>query len=306
MRQGNMKGSGWKLFAIYGVAVLAIAYLIFVLAVKGDAFSYLHFGVLLLIVVLIIIPVADKLKIFNFIDFSSKLDTFRSETKKELSDIRSQISANIRSNISPIQQQFTFQNIDEKYSQNLVQALKEVSGNLADSSVPRIPEGTSLETQFINRANSILSKAYVVLMFAHVISFSIYEKRLMQSDDLGKGELGRNGLTKVHLDYLMKNGLSIFVPATEIEKTKEELSKIPELIALYEAVEKHDKMIGESEQYNPLIDDINDGLGSIIAGEIIQQNGIIVSHVRMKDWIDQKKKDLEGELAKLKAGDDSK
>ena len=65
-------------------------------------------------------------------------------------------------------------------------------------------------------------------------------------------------------------------------------------------------MIGESEQYNPLIDDINDGLGSIIAGEIIQQNGIIVSHVRMKDWIDQKKKDLEGELAKLKAGDDSK
>ena len=74
--------------------LLGIGFFIFILLdifVRNKEFSNYHYWFLISAVALILAPMARRLRIFDFLDFNSKLDEFKQSIEMQFTDIKQQI-----------------------------------------------------------------------------------------------------------------------------------------------------------------------------------------------------------------------
>lgn len=102
-------------FPRIGAVFLAFGFLFFTLFdlfVRDKEISSFHFWILIAACSLILATIASRLKILNFVDFDSKFKKLEKTTKQELANIRQQVSASIKQQITPSQNVSTTVNLD--------------------------------------------------------------------------------------------------------------------------------------------------------------------------------------------------
>jgi hypothetical protein len=288
----GLKSSVWNQIVPYVVAAIATAYLIYVLVVQGDPLQFIHFWIFLLVVVLVLAPLAGRLKIWNLIDFDSKFQSLRNETKKELDQIRNQVSSVVQTSIVPMQHQWTVLGVDERMAKKLSESIEE---QFKLMSLHRHLNGTkeidSTRIQFLRRADFYRSRIYVVLSAAHFFHIVIREGRIPESGELGPD--ATDGRISHTLKHILDGGVELFVPPEEVAKTIEELRSIEKLLDLYRSVDSKETNVPSEQEGDQLFDNINSGLSGILAGVLLYGSQAIVAQQNVKRVLKELKEEWE-------------
>lgn len=279
------------------IALSIFAYLIYSLIFRGDAFSALHIGALAIILVLILGPVASRLKVFNLIDFNSKLDGLRQEqqeTKAHLNQLTNQISTvstalSIRFN--PVQV-VSLQGLEQ-----LISNSQQTKSQLPDEG------GKYTKTEFLRRTNGFRYRALPLLMLTRSFQITINEHRLFSSDlDTIQGEtIDERIKNLVHI--ILQNDLRTAFPIEVIDEKTAKTCKYPVITAdtldglrqIYSLLDLSHKIeTGEEELPSPrdidnLFNKIDSTLATIGAGLEIVATESILTNYRVTSTLDSLK-----------------
>ena len=285
------------------IAVIIFAYLVYSLFFAADALSVLHILVLALIVVLILAPMANRLKLFNFIDFSSKLNNARQEqqsTKRELSELRNQMSTFVSTRVSPIQ--VVTMNGSEALRE-LLAGFRHTKTEVNSTSSIKKDDKYSKEG-FLRRAYGYRYRAYALLLLTLSFQVAIRENRPLELTDNVGGNTMNEKVTNM-IKRILDNGLETVFPIKTIDdKSGEEISVItPEikenlqllnsLIELYQKIETDEIELPSRQDINSLFDKIGDALSTVGAGlEIVATNAILYQHSMISN-IEALKREIE-------------
>lgn len=285
----HMKANILKLVIPYLIAILAFAYLVYTLGLKGVALDYMHFWVFLLVVFLVLAPLAERLKLFNVIDFNSKIEALRQETTRELSEIRNQISSNVSSHVTPIQNQWTLVGVDAEIAGQLIQKFRENPRNAAIPTKDSEGECPS-RIEFIRRVERCVYRSYDALAIAHAMQITYIEKRMIEPRDLVDGDV--EDKVDHHLNNLLRDGLRPFVPDQEIFNTTNQLMNLKKLIDLYRMIKLGKDDPSDQEEWEDIISSAHEGITGISIGIAIQSSQLIQASISLRDYITSKKKEL--------------
>jgi hypothetical protein len=273
----------WEKIIPRVIASVAFAYLVYALTWGEEDLSYLHVIIFALVVVLVLAPFARRLKIPSVIDFESKMESLREETKKEIGEIRNQISTTLESHITPIQHQWTVVGMGEPLVKQLAQSItKEFRRTtLTDT----IKGAKYTRNQFLRKADAYRMRAFDTLFLAHTIQLAIHGQKPpgKQSKDTRSDDERINDL----ISSLPKEEIHFFVPEEYVEETFEGLKAINNLLEIRKKVDSGEEPPNQKET-KKLFATVDDTISGILAGVILQGWNAILYR---KDMI-QKLKEL--------------
>lgn len=161
------------------IALSIFAYLIYSLVFRGDAFSLLHVGALVIVLALILVPMASRLKVFNVIEFSSKLNDLKKvqeKTNNQLSELRSQMSTVVSARVSPIQIVATDTSV-----------ARELLSSLGKTEKEEKKDTEYTKEKFLQRFYDYRSRAYFLLYMTMVFQVAMREHRAFELADIVEG-----------------------------------------------------------------------------------------------------------------------
>jgi hypothetical protein len=260
------------------IAVATFAYLVCDLTIMGNDLSMLHLWILLVVLALVLGSIASRLKIFNFIDFNSKVDSLRRETKCELAEIRTKVSAIVETQTT--QRQFTIMNLISGSDPDMLARSLEKQYRTLEK--PQAGEGESrLESEkdkFPRRVDTLIKRAYDVLFIARALQITVSSSRIPTAagDNLGTGDTENR--TKYLVAVLLNEGIDVFVPVDERRNTKHNLEQILKLIDTKSKCNSKDGRLPPSKEVDKMFDDAYDGLGGIAAGIVVLASTAIIRY----------------------------
>jgi hypothetical protein len=278
------------------IALAIFAYVIYSLVFKGDKFSGLHVGALAIILVLILAPMASRLKVFNVIEFSSKLNDLKreqQETRSQLNELRNQISTVVSTSVNPIQI-FT---MDGSIVRELFSSLKKT-----EKEEKKDREYTKEE--FLRRSYGYRSKAYVLLLMTMDFQIATREHRAFELADQVEGNTMDEIIPKM-VKRILDNGLdSVFPIMLTDEKNGEErsvitpeivegLEEINSLIDLSQKIENDEIELPSRLDIDSLFNKVGNALATIGLGlEVVGINSILFQY-KMTSAINALRKEIE-------------
>ncbi|MBM4447211.1 MAG: hypothetical protein FJ023_07680 [Chloroflexi bacterium] len=284
----KLKPSLWNQIIPYCVATIAIAYLIYVLAVQGNPIQYIHFWIFVLVVALVLAPLAGKLKIWNLIDFNSKFESLREENRRELDQIRNQITSVVQTSIVPMQHQWTVLGIDDNIAKKLAESITERFKSLTLPTVKGIKIDDPTHLQFLRKAYRYRSSAYEILSTACAFKTAIREHRILRPQELGSGT--NDDRINYMLKFILDGGVELFVPPPKMAKTIKQLQDIQKLLELSKKLDRKETDLPSEKDINKIFNNVHDSLAWISAGiVIIGSQAIIVNqniNMLVKKWKD--------------------
>lgn len=285
------------------IAVIVLAYLVYSLCFRGDALSNLHIIALAIIVVLVLAPMANRLKLFNFIDFSSKLNNVAQEqqkTKRELNELRNQISTFVSMRVSPIQ----------VVTMNGSKALRELLTGLRNTETEVVSpvsikkDDKYTKEEFLRRAYGYRFRAYTLLYIVRAFQVASLEHRLLELTDFPEGSTMDEKMRNI-LKKILDNGLDAVFPIRIIDEKSgettpaitledvENIQLINSLIDLCQKVENNEIELPSRHDIDSLFDKIQEALATIAAGlEVVGTHAILYQY-RMINAIESLKKEIE-------------
>lgn len=260
-----MKYSFWGQVIALLVAASAFAYLVYALAWQGEDFRYLHVVTFLLIVALVLAPLAGRLKIWNLIDFQTKMESLREETKKELGDIRNQISTTIETRIAPVQHQWTVLGLGGADAKQLQQLITEAFQRATPPEIGEdISKAESPRIQFLRKADSYRHRAYTCLFMARAIQIAIRDQRSVKDGDIRTGSI--DATINSILDHLLPDGVELFVPPDCMAETAEGLESIKNLLQLRQKVDSEEAEPPPQQESQELFRKVENSVANVLAG----------------------------------------
>lgn len=279
------------------IALAIFAYVIYSLVFKGDKLSGLHVGALAIILALILAPMASRLKVLNFIEFSSKLDALKrdqQETRSQLNELRNQISTVVSTHVNPIQ---IIAMDSSKLVRELLPSLKKTEkGERKDTEYTK--------EEFLRRSYGYRSRAYVLLLMTMNFQIAIREHRAVELADQVEGNTISEKIPNM-IKRILDNGLDSVFPITLTdEKGGEERSVItPEIV---EGLEQINSLIDLSQKIkndeielpshldiDSLFDKVGNALATIGLGlEVVGINSILYQY-KMTSVINALRKEIE-------------
>ena len=281
------------------IALSVFAYLIYSLIFKEDAFSILHIWALVIMLVFVLAPMVSWLKLFNFIEFSSKLNDInreQQETKREMNELKNQISTFVSMRVSPIQVVTVGDISNSKVLRELLDSTK------AEIEAEKDTEYTR-ET-FLRRAYGYRSRAYVLLLMTMVFQIAVREHRPHVPADYVKGNTMDEKIPEM-IKRILDNGLDEVFPIRLIDEKGEGersvitpeivegLKQINSLIDLSKKIETTEIQLPSRLDIDSMFDKIRNALSTIaLSLEVVATNSIIYQHT-MTNAIKALEKEIE-------------
>ena len=285
------------------IALSVFAYLIYSLFFKEATFSGLHIGALFVVLVLILAPMASRLKLLNFIDFSSKLNDVmqeQQETKSQLSELRNQMSTFVSMRVSPIQ--IMTANGSEVFRE-LFSSFSKTESEV-DSTVSIEKDSEYTKETFLRRAYGYRFRAHALLLLTMAFQVAVREHRAFEPADFVEGNTINEKIPNM-LKRVLDNGLDIVFPIRIIDEKsgetrpvitpeiEENLQLINSLIDLCQKVENNEIELPPRHDIDNLFDKIREALSTIGAGlEVVGTNSILYQY-RMLNTIEALKKEID-------------
>ncbi len=255
------------------IALSVFAYLIYSLFFKEDTFSGLHIGALFVVLVLILAPMASRLKLLNFIDFSSKLNDVmqeQQETKSQLSELRNQMSTFVSMRVSPIQIMTT--NGSEVFRE-LFSSFRKTESEV-DSTVSIEKDSEYTKETFLRRAYGYRSRAYILLLMTMAFQVAMREHRAFEPADFAEGKTMEEKIPNM-IKRVLANGLDTVFPIRVIDEKSGEprsvitpeivegLKQINSLLDLCQKIENDEIALPPRHYIDNLFDKIREALSTI-------------------------------------------
>ena len=278
------------------IALSIFAYLIYSLIFRGDAFSALHIGALAIILALILAPMASRLKVFNVIEFSSKLNDLKREqqkTKSQLSELRNQISTVVSTRVSPIQIVTTDGSV-----------VRELFSSLKKTGKEEKKDTEYTKEEFLRRTYGYRSRAYVLLLMTMGFQIATREHRAFELADHVEGNTMDEKIPKM-VKRILDNGLDSVFPITLIDEKSGEvrsvitpeiiegLEQINSLIDLSQKIENDEIELPSHLDIDSLFDKVGNALSTIgLSLEVVGTSSILYQY-RMTSAINALQKEIE-------------
>ena len=292
------------------VAVIVFAYLPYDVLVRKTEPTSLHLWLLLIVVALLLANMASRLKIFNFLDFSTKMNELREDTDKKLHAFSQEISTKLVQSIQPVQHQTaTFMD-----SSSLKLILEELLKQNRASSVSHVDIGDKDNTQFtrevfLRKADSLRTYAKTLLQIARMFQKSAIEHEV----PLPKGRRSTVDLTTDEgiietTERFLKDGLKVLFPfeiprgksgdqaGKIIESTQENLSVLKSLLELRRKIDKKEASLPPKEEADELFNKVEDALDNLRVAIVLFGSIAIVGHYKATTFISELRDHLRSEL----------
>ena len=232
------------------------------------------------------------------IEFESKLESLRGETKKELGDIRNQISNVIDMRVSPAQYQTNILNLGEMTElTKVLESLKQP--HITVSSIDKkAPEHT--REDFLSKAEIRRGRAFTVLVIAREFQEAILEHKAIDTKVVFEGTIDEKirHMSKTLLDRGVKvlfpfvivgeNGDQVPVSISEIT---EGLQLIDSFLDIRQKVENREIIVPHDA--DELLNNIEKAILNIKAAVIVLGTNLIVSDynlqrklIELQKWLD--------------------
>ena len=278
------------------IAVSIFAYLIYSLIFRGDAFSALHIYALVMVLALILVPMAGRLKVFNVIEFSSKLNALKreqQETRSQLNELRNQISTVVSTHVSPIQI-FTTDG----------SAVREVFSSLKKTEKEEKKDREYTKEEFLRRSYGYRSKAYVLLLLTMDFQIATREHRAVELADQVEGNTISEKIPNL-VKRILDNGLDSVFPIKLIDEEGgetrsvitpeivEALKQINSLIDLSQKIETGEAELPPRLEIDRLFDKIGNALATIGLGLEVVGTSSILYQYRVTSAIEALRKEIE-------------
>ena len=279
------------------IALSIFAYVIYSLIFRGDSFSGLHIGALVIILALILAPMANRLKVLNVIEFSSKLNDLKreqQETKSQLSELRNQISTVVSTRVSPIQ----------VVTMNGSGVVRELLSSLKKTEKEEEKDTKYTREEFLRRAYGYRAKAYVLLLMTMDFQIAMREHRAFELADRVEGNTMTEKIPKM-IKMILDNGLDSVFPIRLIDEKSGEatsvitpeivegLKQINSLIDLSQKVENDEIELPPRLDIDSLFGKIGDALSTIgLSLEVVGTNSILYQY-RVTSAIKALQKEIE-------------
>jgi len=241
--------------------------------------------------------------LLNFIDFSSKLNDIKQEqgnTKRELNELRNQMSTFISMRVSPIQILATTgpEGLRELFSSFEKPRNEEIS----TASIEKDTKYTREE--FLRHAYGYRSRTYVLLLMTMVFQVAMREHRAFEPADFVKGNTMDEKIPTM-IKRILDNGLDTVFPIRLIDEKSGEtrsvitpeivegLKQINSLIDLRQKIENDEIELPSRPDIDSLFDKIGDALSTIaLSLEVVGTNSILYQY-RMTSAIKALEKEIE-------------
>lgn len=280
------------------IALGIFAYLIYSLIFRGDAFSALHIGALVVTLVLILAPMAGSLKVFNF-EFRSKLNDLKREQQKttsQLSELSNQLSTYVSTRVNPIQIVTTDSS-----------AIRELFSTVKNTEKGDKEDKEYTKEEFLRRTYDYLAKAHVLLMLTVSFQIAIRERRSYESADRVEGNTMSERIPKM-IQKVLDNGLDSAFPIKSIDKETgeatslitpedaEDVQQINSLIDLSKKIENDEIELPSHLEIDSLFGRVQNAISTMGAGlEVVATRAILYQYSianainRLKKELDQSK-----------------
>jgi len=243
------------------------------------------------------------LKLFNFIEFGSKLNDINREqqkTKREMNEIKNQISTFVSMRVSPIQIMTT--NGSEVFRE-LFSSFRKTESEV-DSTVSIEKDREYTKETFLRRAYGYRFRAHALLLLTMAFQVAVREHRAFEPADFVEGNTINEKIPNM-LKRVLDNGLDIVFPIRIIDEKsgetrpvitpeiEENLQLINSLIDLCQKVENNEIELPPRHDIDNLFDEITEALSTIGAGlEVVGTNSILYQY-RMLNTIEALKKEID-------------
>jgi len=290
------------------LAIGIFVYLVYSLLIRGRELDAANLVLVLIMAALTLAPMARRLKLFNVIDFSSKLNGIEKEQKEaktELGELRNQISNYIKMNVKPVQKQTTVVSL---------KGLGEIMGKGLELEEPLIKEegkelgeGSEFEReQFLLRASTYRRWALTILRIAFYFRHAITERDIFKPERLPKGDSADEQI-RYMLKVISADGLKAILPimlkteSGEIEplpldEINKNLQEADRLLDLRQKVMDREIEVPDKTLRDKLFEKIHSGLNDLNAGIIAIGGYSIIAALDMSDRIRALRDELREEL----------
>lgn len=279
-----------------------LAYLIYSLMFKAQALTSIHAWMATMMLILAIVPMASRLKISNWFDFSAKLDALQKqqlETKSELGEVRAQVSNVIEIHATPVQQQTTILNLS---------GLRELTNGVKSSMISAnkdTKDKGQIRQNFLRRADFWRNSAYHVLFIAFYLQDArINHKGINVNALIGDTTDGQiRYMVKTLVDkrlevlfpftFMKENGQSESFPFAE---TIQGLQAMETLLDIRQKVEAHE--IEVPEDADEIFGKVETAMSHLVPGIALlgatiseSEYNLRLKFSELQIWLREKKKD---------------
>lgn len=291
--------------------LLGISFFIFILLdifVRNREFSNYHYWFLISAVALILATMASRLRIFNFVDFNSRLDELKQFTERQFTDIKQQIFNSFNQNIAPSQNISTKIIFDTGSIDKNILKLSDFKTEYDDSSYSR--------DTYLKRAYAYRLYAGTLLQIARMFQIVITQNRIPEvigsevaaenrketrferflSDD--KMLTLSNKILDDGVDHLFPFKVpddSDLTMQKTTEDTKSTLHLLPSFIETYQKVSKGEVEHPSFKDAEGLFDNLSNGLGNLRVAIILLGSHSLLSNYRFHTMLNDLKKELQPE-----------
>lgn len=264
------------------VATGMFAWLIYTLVFEDKELNSGYVVLWIIVGVLVLAPMARRLKIFNVFDFSSRIGKLTEEqkaTRREVVDLRNQVSSFIKLDIKPVQSQtniFTLSGVEKGIMRGL---------EIEDKVITQKGEEDE-RLSFLIRASEYRRWAAVVLALAFNFKIARQERELMGGTKIDKGNTIDERI-RYYIKDILENGIEETIPIRlkkedgeietlplgEITKNLQDLSK---LLDLRQEVWDNKSEVPERSYVNKLFSNVHEVVVTISAAvDVIGMSSII-------------------------------
>ena len=300
-------------FPRIGAIFLAFGFLFFTLFdlfVRDKEISSFHFWILIAACSLILATIASRLKILNFVDFDSKFKKLEKVTEKEFANIRQQLSASIKQQITPSQNVSTIVNLD-------LQSLMKTMGKTDVLHYER--ESDYNHDSFLRRADAYrlyagsllqIARMYQIVLtkhdFPHINSSNLFFTGDKSNQTTFEGSINRRILS--WSESLLNEGIDSLFPF-KIEdsdndnrvmllkrNTENCLRLLPSFIETYTKVSANEVEVPPFKDAKELFQKLADGLGNLRVAIILLGSQSILSLYQLQAGLNEFMEKLKSEI----------
>jgi len=284
-------GGFWGVIFPRLVAAVMSTWLIYTLEFEERELDTGYVVLWVIVGVLVLAPMARRLRLFNVFDFSSRMGELTEEqkaTKREIVDLKNQVSSFIKFDIKPVQKQtniFTLSAIKES----------SMSGSEIEDTVMTQGDEKDERLSFLIRASEYRRWAVVVLGLAFNFKIARQEREIMGGTKVDKGntidervrycikDILENGIEEtIPIRLKKEDGEIESLPLGEIAKNLQELSK---LLDLRQEVWDGKSEVPERSYTDNLFSNVHEVLTTISAAVDLIGMSSIISYMDIMDRI---------------------
>lgn len=297
------------------IAILVFAYLFFDVIIKSTELTHLHLWLLLIVLVLLLVNLAGRLKILNFLDYRAKFNTLREDTNSKLEVLRQQIS--LYQNVNPVQHQTTTI-FDEKIMKLLLGQLEDKVPLSSSIFPPKTVEYTEYNREaFLSRADAIRLQAFNILQIARIFQIALLRHKLPSLPDSnvsGKVLSRDEGLSNV-VDEIIKDDIKVLFPFeltqdeqsdniawwNDVEDTKQDLKKLDKLLDLRNKAANNEPLLLTQEEIDKLLNEVKRSLDNLRVAIAVTGTTSIINHHAILTAVENLRNELRSESDETKS-----